>query len=250
MVLVTCRSILTGMSDASEIIKSGAFGNLADIIHKLFAPMAEEYGLLLGDNAKVYRLKNLVSVLTKTQKILSDANLPPNAVPPRLALPILEASSLEDDETLQSLWAGLLATASQQTDSVSPSFIETLKQLTPDEARHLEHVYKTLQKSSKQKILANSPVSPYAFTERWGAPSGVSSDTFERLGLIRRDFDVKLRSRSTLSSRREPRTIKEATYAIEEAIDAVEPEMRYQFVLTQYVVSFLEACNGPQPSLS
>jgi hypothetical protein len=219
---VTYRSILTGMSDASEIIKSGAFGNLADIIHKLFAPMAEEYGLLLGDNAKVYRLKNLVSVLTKTQKILSDANLPPNAVPPRLALPILEASSLEDDETLQSLWAGLLATASQQTDSVSPSFVETLKQLTPDEARHLQHVYKTLRKSRSREILANSPVNPYAFTKAWGAPSGVSSDTYERLGLIRRDFGMTQ--------------------------EDGEPQVGYMFVLTKYAASFLEACNGPRPS--
>lgn len=50
----------------------------------------------------------------------------------------MDASSIEDDETLQEMWAGLLATASQQTNTISPSFIETLKQLTPDDARHLE----------------------------------------------------------------------------------------------------------------
>jgi hypothetical protein len=211
------------MSDAAEIIKSGAFGNLADIIHKLFAPMAEEYGLLLGDNAKVYRLKNLVSVFTKTQKILSDASLSPNAVPPRLALPILEASSLEDDETLQSLWAGLLATASQQTDSVSPSFVETLKQLTPDEARHLQHVWKSLKKSSDRKTLAGSTVT-YAFTEMRGASPAASSESFERLGLIRRD------------------------YGMTRGDDEDEPEVGYKLVLTRYAVKFFEACNGPRPS--
>ena len=227
------------MNDASEIIKSGAADKLADIVHKLAGPLAEEYGLLLADKAKVYRVKNWVSVITKTQKILSDAKLPPNAVPPRMFLPIPEASSLEEDETLQSLWAGLLATASQQTDSVSPSFVETLKQLTPDEARHLEHVYKTIRESGKREMLANSPVTPYAFTKAWGAPPGVSSDTYERLGLIRRDFEVSLRSRS--SSSRLPSSI-------EEAVGFVEPEMRYRFLLTPYVVSFLEACNGPRPS--
>lgn len=227
------------MSDASEIIKSEAVDKLADIFHKLAGPLAEEYGLLLADKAKIYRVKNWISVITKTQKILSDAKLPPNTVPPRKFLPILESSSLEDDKTLQGLWAGLLATASQQTDSVSPSFIETLKQLAPNEARHLDHVYKSIQGSRNQKTLANLPVTPYAFTERWGAPPDVSSDTFERLGLIRRDFDVRQRNRSSRSW--EPSTI-------EEAMDAVEPEMRYQFVLTRYAVSFLEACNGPRPS--
>lgn len=229
------------MSDASEIIKSGAVDKLADIFHKLAGPLAEEFGQLLADKARVYRTKNWVSVIKKTEKILADAKLPPNAVPPRMLLPILEASSLEDDETLQSLWAGLLATASQQTDSVSPSFVETLRQLTPDETRHLEHIYETLQKLSHQRKLANSPITPYAFTQQWGAPPGVSSDTFERLGLIRRDFNVKLRSRS--SKRRQLSTM-------EEALDLVEPEMLYQFVLTGYVISFLEACNGPRSSPS
>jgi len=59
----------------------------------------------------------------------------------RLLLPIMEASSVEVNETLQDMWAGLLATASQDTDPVSASFAETLKQLTPDAARHLQRMY-------------------------------------------------------------------------------------------------------------
>jgi abortive infection alpha-like protein len=55
-------------------------------------------------------------------------------------LPIIEACSVEDNETLQDVWAGLLATASQDTDAISPSFVETVKQLTPDEARYLKRV--------------------------------------------------------------------------------------------------------------
>jgi hypothetical protein len=50
--------------------------------------------------------------------MLRNAGLPPGAVPPRLLLPIIENSSLEDNDSLQGLWAGLLATASQQTDAV------------------------------------------------------------------------------------------------------------------------------------
>jgi hypothetical protein len=53
----------------------------------------------------------------------------------------MEASSVEDNETLQDMWAGLLATASQETDAVWPSFVETLKQLTPDEARYLQRLH-------------------------------------------------------------------------------------------------------------
>ncbi len=227
------------MTDVDEIVKSGAVDKAADLLHKLAGPVFEEFGAMLGDKVRVYRVKNLVKTIQKTEQLLHDAGLPTNAVPPRLLLPIIENSSIEDDDSLQQLWAGLLATASQQTDSVSPSFVETLKQLTPDEARHIERVHQTLRESGNQRPRANMAITPYAFTEQWGAPSGVTADTFERLGLIRKDFDVRLRNQST--QRRDPRTI-------EEAIDAVEPEIRYQFVLTQYAVSFLEACHGPRPS--
>jgi len=229
------------MSDAGEILKSGAVDKAADLLHKLAGPMFEEFGAMLGDRVRTYRVKNLVRTVQITEKLLRDAGLPANAVPPRLLLPIIENSSVEDNEFLQKLWAGLLATASQQTDSVSPSFVETLKQLTPDEARYLEHVYMTLLESRNREPTGSMPITPYAFTERWGAPPGVSADTFERLGLIRRDFDVRLQYRNTRG--RQPSSV-------DEALDALEPEMRYQFVFTQYAVSFLEACHGPLPSLS
>jgi hypothetical protein len=42
------RNILSAMTDAGEIIKSGAADKLADIIHKLAGPMAKEFGAMLA----------------------------------------------------------------------------------------------------------------------------------------------------------------------------------------------------------
>src|SRR5579864_2267140 len=81
------RGRRAGMSEAGEIIKSGAADKLADIIHKLAGPMAEEIGLLMADTIKVYRVKNWLKVAEKTQALLGKAKLPPTAVPPRLFLP-------------------------------------------------------------------------------------------------------------------------------------------------------------------
>jgi hypothetical protein len=222
------------MTDTGEILKSGLVDKAADLLHKLAGPMAEEFGAILGDKVRVYRVKNLVATMQRTERILRDAGLPPNAVPPRLLLPMIENSSVEDDAALQEMWAGLLATASQQTDSVSPSFIETLKQLTPDEARHLEQVAnRTIDLNKKPRRTPETHVTPYAFTSRWGAPPGVSSDTFERLGLVRRDYDVDLHWQKADS--------------IEEALDSVKTKVGYTFVFTKYAVHFLEACHGPRP---
>jgi hypothetical protein len=125
----------------AELIKSDAGGKIADLINRLAGPLADEFGMMLGDTARVFRVKNWVRTVQKTERILEQAGLPLKAVPPRLFLPISEACSVEEDESLQQMWAGLLATASQQADAVSPSFVETLKQLTPDEARYLNDLY-------------------------------------------------------------------------------------------------------------
>ena len=226
------------MNDIAEVVKSGAFDEAIDLLHKLAGPMFDEFGAMLGDTVRVHRVKNLIKTFQVTERLLRDSGLQANAVPLRLLLPIIESSSIEDNDSLQELWAGLLATASQQADSVSPSFVETLKQLTPDEARHLKHVCETLQNSRKNKLTANSPITPYAFTKTWGAPIGVSADTFERLGLVRREFDVRLWDRSG-----PPSTSKEA-------VDSMKPEVRYQFVFTQYAVNFLAVFEGPSPSVT
>lgn len=208
---------------------------VTDLIQKLAGPMVEEVGLMFGDKVKYYRVKNWIETAQKTERILRDARLPPNAVPPRLLLPIIEGSSLENDDSLQELWAGLLASASQQTDLVSPSFVETLKQLTPAEARHLERIYKNLSDHRDGKLTRKVPINPYMFTERGGTPPEVSADTFERLGLIRRDYDVKMQN----PNRSMPLD------SIEDAIDSISAEMRYKFVLTNYAIKFLKACHGP-----
>jgi Abortive infection alpha/Protein of unknown function (DUF2806) len=171
----------SAMTDAGEIIKSGAGEKIADLVNKLAGPLAEEVGMMLGDKVRVYRVKNWIKTVEKTERLLRVAKLPANAVPPRLFLPIMEASSIEDNETLQDMWAGLLTAASQDTDAVSPSFVETLKQLTPDEARHLQEMYENhlLMAASDHRRL------PLDFS----LPK-ILFDTYERLGLVRREYEL------------------------------------------------------------
>jgi hypothetical protein len=231
------------MSETGEILKSGAAAHITDFFfNKLAGPMAEELGLMLGDKVRAYRVKNWIKIFQRMQRMLKEAGLPVNAVPPRLLLPLIESCSVEDNETLQELWAGLLATASQQTDSVSPSFVETLKQLTPEEARYLDDIYGELQSLQRRMGTREMSINPYVFTGRGGLPSSVTSDTYERLGLIRRDFKVSLKFDSS--------SIKRAS-SIDGALDAIqgtESEIGYRFLFTTYGINFLEACRGPRPT--
>jgi hypothetical protein len=230
------------MSDASDIVKSGALDKLADIIHKLAGPMAEEIGMMMADKIKVYRVKNWVSVVRKTEQILAEAHIPANAVPPRLFLPILEAASIENDETLQGLWAGLLASASEESDSLSPSFVETLKQLTPAEAKTLNKWFDFAERRHGFLGPANSLI------QSTDGPAPhleiLTTETFERLGLIRREYDLQEKSRTF---------IEQFLISAEQTNQLFNwpkteklPEITYQFKFTEYGFQFMNACRGPR----
>jgi hypothetical protein len=202
------------MNDLSETINKAA-----DLVHRLTGPVCDDIGAMISDGMKPYRAKNLVNTLRKTERILLEAGLPANAVPTRLLFPIVEASSIENDETLQEMWAGLLATASQETDSVSPSFAETLKQMTPDEARYIDRIYRD-RMNPNNRIPLDSQLRYGMFTEKAGAPKKVSAETYERLGLIRREYGLTR--------------------------EGGETEVGSLLRFTEYGKAFLEACRGPQ----
>jgi hypothetical protein len=212
-----------------------AISKFSDLINKLAGPMAEEFAMMLGDKVRVYRVKNWIKTVEKTERLLREAGLSTHAVPPRLLLPIMEASSVEGNETLQDMWAGLLATASQETDAVSPSFVETLKQLTPDDARHLEVMREeSLKFFEKERLTDGMELVLWAFGARtytgpqeFDVPAGAYPDTYVRLGLIRNNYKVDSYSQGILTT--------------------VSSELDGWYEFTGYAVRFLDACHGPKP---
>jgi hypothetical protein len=226
------------MSEEVSVVKSVAatVENISDIVNKLAGPLSEEVGMLFGDKVRVYRVKNWIRTTLKTERLLREAGLSPNAVPPRLFLPIMEASSVEENELLQDMWAGLLATASQETDDISPSFIETMKQLTPNEARFLQGLYEdslremneTMLSRFQKRTLAKYPISARIFLRPPGEPRKpwASSEPYERLGLVRREYDVKTKLLDG------------------EAIS--DAEIVWRFFFTEYGIGFMRSCRGPR----
>ena len=193
-------------------------------------------------------MKNWLNVVKKTEKILQEANLPPNAVPPRLFLPIREASSLENDDTFQDLWAGLLASASEKSDSLPPSFIETLKQLTPREAKALDMLFASTRMRNNSWI----PCDMHSLIA--GIQSDINfnlvTETFERLGLIRRRYDLQ-KPNSGLSGWYNINQLLlyrwQSRFGTTSEEDPL-PELTYRFEFTEYGVQFMNACLGPSKS--
>jgi hypothetical protein len=105
-----------------EIAKTtGKFVEVAEkiggFISKVISPVSIEAGEIMGDWARSYRIKNLLSIADRFEAIHAKRRIQ-KLVPilPRIAIPMLESAALEDDEILQDVWAMLIA------NSTDPNF--------------------------------------------------------------------------------------------------------------------------------
>ncbi|MDP2241886.1 MAG: Abi-alpha family protein [Burkholderiales bacterium] len=100
---------------------------------------------IFEDKLKYMRWERQVRLMQRSEQLLLEAGLtrPTRAIPLKLAIPLLEAASLEDDDYLQDLWARLLVNAANGGSHVSlhRAYIAVLEQLTPLEAVILQKIY-------------------------------------------------------------------------------------------------------------
>src|SRR5436305_3097383 len=112
------------MDNPVNVALAKALESVADLLQRVAGPLADEVGNSFAISYRPNRVKLGVKALQKTQRILKEAGISPQAVPPRLFLPMLDAASIEDDEELHTRWAALLANAAASPDLVHPSYIE------------------------------------------------------------------------------------------------------------------------------
>jgi hypothetical protein len=103
---------------------------IKSFLEKAIGPSAEELGLAISDNLKIRRFKNQIKNLDKAKKIAQENNISIKQINLKALFPYLEGVALEEDETLQEMWANLFV-----------NYIDTNKNLTmtvfPDMLKHL-----------------------------------------------------------------------------------------------------------------
>ncbi len=111
---------------------------------KVFKEPIQEVSGLITDKLKFIRWRRLVQMADEVDKILSERGVrETRGVQPKLAIPIFEAGTLEDDASLQSLWSHLLANAMdpQFNGEIRYGFIDMIKNITGVEASILSYIY-------------------------------------------------------------------------------------------------------------
>ena len=134
------KEIAKAVQEAAELGKKGfdAAEKAGVFVAKVFKEPLEEISGLITDNLRFVRWKRLVKMSDEVNQIHKDKGInSTRSVPPKIALPIFENSSLEDDPSIQSLWSHLLANAMDPefSDDIRYGFIDIIKSLTSYEVK-------------------------------------------------------------------------------------------------------------------
>lgn len=118
-------------------------GHTGNFLNGVFSPAAQELGRLMGDQMRFWRFKNLVRILGKAQTYVEERGLKPEQVRALgfgEGILLLEASSLEEDDTIQDLWARLMANAVDPERRTKPEkvYVDLLKSISGREGALLE----------------------------------------------------------------------------------------------------------------
>lgn len=157
--ITTVVTVISEHPQAAAAVAS-IYGVAKPFLAKILGPGAEEIGEIGRDYIKGKRAKNIERTLADADKLLAEVGREPQEVSLSVAVPLLEAASLQDEPSLAEKWAALLANSADpaQKTHIQPGFVEVLRQLTPTDARVLELVA-TIEMQPKQLMAGYHAIS-------------------------------------------------------------------------------------------
>ncbi len=131
--------------EAVNTLAKGAVKGLGEFLGRICLPAAESLGFLFADQVNHWRAKNAAAIIqnaeNKLNKFDQDKKMQAH---PRLVMKVLEEGSWNDDDQIQNMWAGLLATSCtiDGRNDENLLFMNILSQLTIGQVAILDHACK------------------------------------------------------------------------------------------------------------
>jgi len=125
------------IADSVNTITKASVDGASAFLSRICLPAAEEFGILLRDKVSGWRAKNAVLIINKAQVLLEQqVDHEALSAHPRLIYATIESGSWTENDLMQNLWAGLLASSCTQdgNDESNLIFIGILSQLTNSQA--------------------------------------------------------------------------------------------------------------------
>jgi hypothetical protein len=172
--------------------KALAEGTTKAFLDTIFGP-AVEVGEFLRDQVRFVRGMVQIKMFKRASAYLDKQGIPPHQVSIKLLFPLLELSSLEDedDDEMIDRWAALLANAAAGPDrgaAVLPSFARMLAELSPEEAVILDTLYRDARPSDVPSLHQINDIPRTGLGE--GDPMFVARCfNLDRLGLLEASWE-------------------------------------------------------------
>ena len=150
---------LEGLTDSIRIATQGGLDGAAAFLSRVCLPAAEELGFALRDRVSAWRARNLIRMLDKANKVfLANSPRSTDQLSPRLAQIAIEAASWIDDDQVQAMWSGLLASSTSPDGRSDENliFMSLLKQLSSVEVSVLRFAVENSSKHVSRHGLAYS----------------------------------------------------------------------------------------------
>ena len=129
---------IKGLSDSVKIATQGLLDGASAFLSRVCLPAAEEFGLALRDRVSAWRARNAARMLNRANSVyLSNNPRSTDRLSPRLAHIAIEEASWIDDDQVQEMWSGLLASSTSPDGQSDENlvFMNLLKQLSSLEVR-------------------------------------------------------------------------------------------------------------------
>ena len=114
------------------------------IARVISGPLEQGIGIF-EDKLRYLRWERLVRLMQRESEVLKELGLqaPTRPVPLKIIIPLLQAASVEEDETLQDRWVNLLVNAANASCGIEirRAYIVILEQISPLEAKILDVIY-------------------------------------------------------------------------------------------------------------
>jgi hypothetical protein len=168
---------------------------IGSFFNRIVGPPADELGGVLQDWTRYFRYKNLAKIADKVDAIHAQRKAAGKTTPilPKYAIPILEKAALEDDDSLQNMWAGLIANATDPNKRLNLQrvFADILGSLEPLDVRVLEFLnnqgwaqFKEVSGGITLDVLAEQLKTPQSDLK-------ISLPNLHRLGLLVDEWSIE-----------------------------------------------------------
>jgi hypothetical protein len=165
--------------------------NFCSFIAKFTEGSVREACGIFEDKLRYARWQNQLNLMLKAERFLQEKNLQSriHPLPFKLAVPLLQAASLEDDPYLQEMWAKLLVNSVSGVTKfeLQRVYIDILERLAPYDAHILEIIYSIPYEQCLHKAIITTHLPSHIEVEKDenNAPSPSEEACFSLLNLDR-----------------------------------------------------------------